>query len=44
MQLLRGIDWVMVACGTVISGACEDDTGCDDDCRTYILLIVIYFV
>ena len=22
---------------TVIGGACEDDTGCDDGCRTHII-------
>lgn len=43
MQLLRGIDWEIVACGTAISGVCEDDTGSDDGCRTHTLLLVVSF-
>ena len=43
IQLLREIAWVIVAGGITVSGMCEDDTGCNDDHRTHILLLVVWF-
>ena len=42
--MLRGIDWVIMAGGTAVSDVCEDDTRCDDGCRTHIMLFVINLV
>ena len=44
MQLLRGINWVMMAGGTDIGGICEDDTGYDDGCRTLVIIVVEFFI
>ena len=39
MQMFKGIHSIMVAGRIVIGGTYEDDMGCDDGCRTYIILL-----
>ena len=34
----------MLISRTIIGGACEDDTGCDDGCRTHIVNYVLSMI